>query len=213
MRQRKLKDLDFKLEAHEDMIIKDCKELKGNWKSFLGIDGELFLEIGSGKGQFICQLADSRPDDFFIAVEGQESVALRALENVKSRGLENVAFFLEYIENIEDYFKAGELDGIYLNFSDPWPKARHAKRRLTYGERLFQYGIIVGTKGFIEFKTDNDQLFKFTLDEIERKNLELELMTNDLHKSEFFEEKLVTEYEKKFSSLGKSINFLRIKGI
>lgn len=215
MRQRKLKHLDERLALLDDLMVKEPVSNKGKWREVLGKskDCKLYLEIGSGKGRFITNLALRDTESMFIAIEGQESVALRAMESLRRQEVKNVAFLLQYIDDIRDMFEDGELDGIYLNFSDPWPKARHAKRRLTYRKRLMQYAKVVGSKGFIQFKTDNDPLFEFSLEEIEFTQLPVIAMTRDLHNSELFEGNVMTEYEEKFSRWGKSINYVKIKGI
>ena len=108
-------------------------------------------------------------------------------------------------------FEDGELDGMFLNFSDPWPKERHAKRRLTYSQRLLQYRQILAAGGEIQFKTDNEGLFDFTLEQIEEAEMEIMEMSRDLHNSEFAEKNITTEYEEKFAGRGKNINYVKIR--
>ena len=132
MRQRTVKNLEEKLELNSSFLIREPRECKGKWAEVFGNSNPIFLEIGCGKGQFIFKHASQNPDKNYIAIEGQESVALRALEKAENGGLQNLRVFMDFVNDIKDYFEEGELTGIYLNFSDPWPKARHAKRRLTF---------------------------------------------------------------------------------
>ena len=222
MRMRKKKNLDTRLEACSDVMITDPAACKGQWRALFGNENPLHVEIGCGKGKFITGLAAAFPENNYIAVEGQSSVVLRALEKAEEQQIGNLSIFIDYVNDLKDYFCEGELSGIYLNFCDPWPKARHAKRRLTYHKRLKNYMEALGEDGFIEFKTDNDGLFDFTIEEVREAGLEIAEMTRDLHgsgesggsvtmglyaaQSKLFK----TEYEEKFSSQGKNINFVRI---
>lgn len=210
MRQRKIKDLDNKLAAYRDVTIEEPASLKGHWGDLFENEGPLYLEIGCGKGQFITENAKKHPERNFIAVEGHQSVVLRALEKTKEQNIANVRFVLEYVKDIRDFFADGELSGLYLNFSDPWPKERHAKRRLTYGKRLKQYLQALKDGGCVEFKTDNEGLFDFTLEQIEEAGLAAADVTRDLHNSEFAENNIPTEYEDRFSEAGKNINYVKI---
>ncbi|MGN0659551.1 MAG: tRNA (guanosine(46)-N7)-methyltransferase TrmB [Emergencia sp.] len=211
MRQRKIKNLEEKLDAFDAWIVDDPSSMKGRWSEVFGCGRPIWLEIGCGKGQFIRGCAQARPDDCFIAVEGHQSVVLRALEKAEEAELSNLRFVLEYIKDIRDLFADGELAGIYLNFSDPWPKERHAKRRLTYGKRLLQYRQVIADGGFICFKTDNDGLFDFTLEQIEEEGMEIAEMSRDLHSSPYAEGNITTEYEDKFAGAGKNINYVKIR--
>ena len=173
MRQRNIKNLDEKLRQNSRFLVEDPAQHKGSWARVFGNDNPIYLEIGCGKGQFIMKRAASCPSANYIAIEGQSNVALRALEKAQAEGMENLRIFIAYVHDLEDYFEAGELAGIYLNFSDPWPKARHFKRRLTYRQRLLNYKKVLGRDGFVEFKTDNDGLFEFSLEEIQEAGLEI----------------------------------------
>ena len=208
MRQRKAKDLDKRLQECSMYMI---EKPSGGSKNYCAGDRPLFLEIGCGKGQFILKKAMEHPDSDFIAIEGQETVILRALE--KAAGQENVSnlkFMLTFVHSMDEFFDEGQLSGIYLNFSDPWPKARHAKRRLTHRDRLKDYGWALKKGGFIEFKTDNDYLYDFTLEEIDSAGYEIAEQTRDLHSSEYPSKDITTEYEDKFSGRGKNINYVKI---
>lgn len=217
MRQRKLKNLDERLAAFSYLIIEDPASNKGRWKEVFDNDKPIWLEIGCGKGKFITDHAAAHPERNYIAVEGHESVVLRALEKAAALGGEektgpdNLCFILEYVRDIRELFADGELAGIYLNFSDPWPKDRHAKRRLTYGKRLRQYAQIIEPGGAIAFKTDNEDLFTFSLEQIESEGMEILEMSRDLHHSPYNEGNITTEYEDKFASAGKNINYVKFR--
>ena len=214
MRQRNIKNLSERIEQNSRLLIEEPGDCKGRWAEIFGNGNPIYLEIGCGKGNFITKHAFAEPDCNFIACEGQMSVVLRALEKAEASGSGNLRVFIDFVNDLEDYFEVGELSGIYLNFSDPWPKARHAKRRLTYRGRLQNYKKVLKPDGFIEFKTDNEGLFAFTLEEIKACGYEMIEMSRDLHgeaqgvhgeKSRCF----MTEYEEKFSGQGKNINFAR----
>ncbi len=250
MRQRKLKNLDERLDVFSRFIIEEPAAHRGRWKEVFGNDNPIWLEIGCGKGQFITRHAALHPERNYIAVEGHESVVLRALEKAAAlngtagtaddadgapevsgaetagdaansagnpggaedtAGTGNLCFILEYVRDIRDLFADGELEGVYLNFSDPWPKERHAKRRLTYGKRLRQYAQIIRPGGVIAFKTDNEGLFDFSLEQIRLEGMEILEMSRDLHRSPYSEENITTEYEDKFASTGKNINYVKFR--
>ena len=210
MRQRKIKDLDEKLRALSGYIVDNPEALKGMWRQE---ERPVYLELGCGKGKFICEHAEKNPDCDYVAIEGQESVAWFALRNVDRAGLGNVRFVVKYIKDIMDIFEENEIDGMFLNFSDPWPKARHEKRRLTYGERLKTYAKIIKPGGVLEFKTDNDDLFEYSIGQIESLNdiMRVEVLTRDLHKDFDTEDIVTTEYEEKFSAAGKNINYVKVR--
>ena len=211
MRQRNIKNLDEKLRQNSRFLVEDPAQHKGSWARVFGNDNPIYLEIGCGKGQFIMKRAASCPSANYIAIEGQSNVALRALEKAQAEGMEDLRIFIAYVHDLEDYFEAGELAGIYLNFSDPWPKARHFKRRLTYRQRLLNYKKVLGRDGFVEFKTDNDGLFEFSLEEIQEAGLEITEVTGDLHSEEYESKDFTTEYEDRFSKAGKNINYVKFK--
>ncbi|MDO4544692.1 MAG: tRNA (guanosine(46)-N7)-methyltransferase TrmB [Bacillota bacterium] len=214
MRQRKAKDLEKRLQSCSAYMVEE-KHVQP-WKKVFDREAELFLEIGCGKGSFIIQKALQNPQHDFIAVEGQETVILRALEKAKETAdarpapLANLKFLLTYVDHMDDFFTEYQLSGIYLNFSDPWPKARHAKRRLTYRKRLEDYARHLKPGGFIEIKTDNDGLYDFTLEEIAAAGLQIAEQTCDLHSSDYEARHTTTEYEEKFKSTGKNINYVKV---
>lgn len=225
MRQRNIKNLQEKLDMNSSFLINNPKELKGSWHDIFGNENPICLEIGCGKGRFITSRAMEHPEQNYIAIEGQSNVVLRALQKAEENSIANLRIFITYVSDLKEYFDEGELSTVYLNFSDPWPKARHAKRRLTYRDRLKNYKEVLSPGGFIEFKTDNDGLFEFTLGEIEAVGYRVVEMTRDLHgemSDEMFIElsgdmsafaadaaKYTTEYEEKFMALGKNINYVR----
>lgn len=210
MRHRKVKNLDERIEAGRQFLIEEAKENRGKWRQLFGNDGRLYLELGCGKGKFITSRAMADPEASFIGIEGLDAVIVRGLEKAVENEVANVRYVMEYVKDIREFFEDGELDGIYLNFSDPWPKARHAKRRLTYGDTLLKYKQVLKEDGFIAFKTDNEGLFEFTLEEIERLGFEIKEMSRDLHNSDLAAKEFTTEYEEKFHGLGKNINYVLI---
>lgn len=211
MRQRRPKNLEERLGEFQDILVSGPGCRKGHWKETMNCSGRLFAEIGCGKGQFITARALAAPDDGFVGIEGQRSVLLRACEKLRESEITNVRLIGEFVNDPQDFFEEGELDGIYLNFSDPWPKARHKKRRLTYRDRLRSYEKVLKKEGFIEFKTDNDELFAFTIEEVEACGYETEESTEDLHSSDFESRNFRTEYEDRFRKLGKKINYIRFR--
>lgn len=208
MRHRKVKNLEERIDAQKEFLVENPAEYKGKWRELFGTSGKLYLELGCGKGQFLTARALDDPEACFIGIEGLDAVIVRGLEKAGENQMTNIRYVLEYVKDIRDFFEDGELSGIYLNFSDPWPKARHAKRRLTYGESLLKYKRVLEEDGFIAFKTDNEGLFDFTLEEIERLDLPVKEMSRDLHNSDYKAKEFTTEYEDKFRSTGKNINYV-----
>lgn len=211
MRQRNIKNLDQKIRRNSTFLVTDPESCRGRWREVFGNNAPVYLEIGCGKGRFIALRAAAFPEKNFIAVEGQSNVALRALQKAEICHFDNLRIFIDYVDDLGRYFEPGELAGIYLNFSDPWPKARHAKRRLTYREKLKNYRSVMSPKGTIEFKTDNDGLFAFTIDEIRNAGFSIWEMTTDLAASTFESKLFTTEYEERFGSAGKNINYVKFK--
>ncbi len=180
----------------------------GNWHNIFGNDHPVFIEVGMGKGQFITTLAVQNPDINYIGIEKYSSVLVRALEKVDAMEIQpsNLRFIRMDAENICSMFQKDEVDRIYLNFSDPWPKDRHAKRRLTSQEFLKRYDRILKKDGRVEFKTDNKDLFQFSLEQVEPAGWNLDAFTWDLHHDAVLNDgNVMTEYEQKFSSMGNPI--------
>lgn len=194
--------------AASDCVVKDYKEHKGSWGQIFGNDHPIRIEVGMGKGQFIIAMAQKYPEINFIGIERYDSVLLRAIQKLEKEEhrLENLRFVCMDAGELPETFAKGEVDRIYLNFSDPWPKERHAKRRLTSREFLKRYEEIIEPEHFVEFKTDNVGLFDFSLEEIRDYGWILKDYTHDLHHHETMNEgNIMTEYEEKFSSQGNNI--------
>ena len=210
MRQRGVKNREKILTDCSAWIAADPREKKGCWRAaFADPDLPLHLEIGSGKGRFVCEMARLHPDVNYIAAEGGNHINIRILQKAKDYNLTNLLVIMDYIDDARDFFAEGELDRIYLNFSDPWPKARNAKRRLTYRDKLKAYEFCAAPGAVLQFKTDNDGLFEFSLEEIRSRGLLLRWVTRDLHHSPYASRSVETEYEQKFCAKGKSINCLQ----
>ncbi len=195
----------------------ESSKQKGKWSTTFGNDKPIHIEVGMGKGQFILSLAKKNPEINYVGIERYSSVLVRALEKHDTEEfeeVENIRFICMDANNIEEVFDYHEVSKIYLNFSDPWPKARHAKRRLTSQEFLKRYDIILKQEGFVEFKTDNRKLFDFSLEEVGESKWELVAHSFDLHKDEVLNEgNIMTEYEEKFSSMGDPIHKMIISRI
>lgn len=211
MRLRNIPGADNVIRQHP-IAVKDEKEQKGKWKQLFGNDNPVYIEIGMGKGQFILTLAKQNPDVNYIGIERYSSVLLRALEKFDTEEyceLRNIRFVCMNAMEIAEVFEPGEVDRIYLNFSDPWPKARHANRRLTSVKFLEQYEKVLSEGGLIEFKTDNRPLFEFSLEQVEEAGWKLLAHTFDLHHEDAMNVgNVMTEYEEKFSSMGNPIHKL-----
>lgn len=212
MRLRNIPRADGVIKS-QPMVVQDTQKSRGNWKNIFGNDRPVYLEIGMGKGRFLMNMAKEHPLVNFVGIERYSSVLLRALEKYDTeeyKELQNIRFLCMDATEIDDVFHEGEIRKIYLNFSDPWPKARHARRRLTSGTFLDRYAKILPPGGTLEFKTDNTELFRFSLEEIkEKEGWRLDKYTYDLHRNdEMNQGNIMTEYEEKFSSLGNPINKL-----
>lgn len=181
-------------------------ECPGKWKEIFENDGPLHIEIGMGKGKFIHTMAKEHPDINYVGIEKYSSVLLRAVQKMSREELPNLKFLRMDAENITGVFGDGEVDRIYLNFSDPWPKDRHARRRLPSREFLARYDRILKKSGRLEFKTDNRELFEFALEELEPAGWKAEVVTYDLHSDEgLMQGNVMTEYEERFSAQGNPI--------
>lgn len=192
--------------ASNEYVIQEPETYKGRWKELFHNDNPIHVEIGMGKGNFIMELALKNPTNNYIGIEKFSSVLVRALEKWKEREVDNLFFLRMDAEYINDVFEEDEVDRIYLNFSDPWPKDRHAKRRLTSKEFYARYDKLLAKEGVVEFKTDNVELFRFSLEQTELANWKLKEISYDLHHSEYAAINVMTEYEEKFANEGKSIN-------
>lgn len=210
MRVHKKKHGAERLEACANIVIKDLKSEGKTSQELFGNRNPIRIEIGCGKGDFIVGTAAKEPDVNFLAVEKVSDVLVIAAEKVKNSGLSNVRVCCVDAKELEEIFPEGSIDRIYLNFSDPWPKSRHEKRRLTYRTFLAIYKKILKKDGAIHFKTDNRGLFDFSLEEFKNFGMKMEKLTFDLHNSEYMDGNVMTEYEKRFSSMGVPINRVEV---
>ncbi len=206
MRLRKVKGAEEKGAASE-FVAHNVKENKGKWNTVFGNDNPIRLEIGMGKGRFITQLSKLHPDVNYLGMERFESVLVRAVEKREedTEPNSNLLFLCEDADDLTEIFDEGEVDEIYLNFSDPWPKARHAERRLTSGTYLAKYDKVLKKTGKVIFKTDNTDLFEYSLQSFPENGWNVESVIRDLHNSEYAADNIMTEYEIKFGKLGKKI--------
>ena len=181
-------------------------ECPGKWNEIFGNKNPIHIEIGMGKGKFIYTMAKEHPEINYVGIEKYSSVLLRAIQKMEQEELPNLKFLRMDAEDITRVFGAGEVDRIYLNFSDPWPKDRHAKRRLPSRQFLARYDRVLKKEGHLEFKTDNRELFDFAVEELEPAGWKAEIITYDLHNdAALMQGNVMTEYEEKFSALGNPI--------
>ena len=204
MRLRNIPGADDAI-LNSEYCIKNPEEQKGHWQDCFNKVQPLHIEIGMGKGRFIMDMAALHPDINYIGIERYSSVLLRALQKMEQNPLPNIKFICMDAADVAEVFAKDEVDRIYLNFSDPWPKDRHAKRRLTSTRFLERYNNILTPEGRVMFKTDNKDLFDFSLEQVEEAGWILENHTYDLHHSEYNEGNVMTEYEEKFSAKGNPI--------
>ena len=208
MRLRNIPGADEAI-ADSPHCIQEPMAEKGRWHLIFGNENPIHIEIGMGKGQFIMKLAKEHPDINYIGIERYSSVLLRALQKMEIEPLPNIRFLCMDASIITEVFDKEEGAKIYLNFSDPWPKERHAKRRLTSRQFFERYDKILAGNGVVEFKTDNDDLFAFSMEEVAEAGWTLDAHTFDLHHAPVLNEgNVMTEYEEKFSSLGHPIHKL-----
>ena len=207
MRLRKKPHTLEKLENFSDFVTteKIDSSRAGNWKKIFGNENPLHVELGTGKGDFICAMAEKNPQINFVGLEMEAEVVLKAARKIDEKNLPNVKIIVFNVNQIEEIFAENEIDRLYINFCDPWPKKRHAKRRLTYITFLQKYKKILKPAGEIHFKTDNRALFDFSLEQFELANLKVTDVSYDLHADEP-PENVRTEYENRFSAAGVPIN-------
>lgn len=192
-------------------VVHEPEQYPGKWRELFGNENPLCAEIGMGKGRFLMEMAKQHPLVNFIGIEKYSSVLLRAIQKMEEleqsgQAPANIKFIRMDAEDITKVFGEGELDRIYLNFSDPWPKERHAKRRLPSGQFLARYDRILKKDGELEFKTDNQELFDFAVGELEGAGWKARELTRDLHADErLCEGNVMTEYEERFSKMGNPI--------
>lgn len=204
MRMRKMKNLDKRLEACAAYRIPDPAAHKGAWHSLMPEARELRVEVGCGKGKFTAETAAAEPDVLLIAIERVREAMVVAMEKAQAMGLQNVYFIDMDVANLEECFAPGEIDLMYVNFCDPWPRNKNAKRRLTHRGFLEKYRRVIRPGGELHFKTDNAPLFEFSLEEFAACGLETKNVTRNLH--EKGPVGIMTGYEEKFYALGTPIN-------
>ena len=204
MRMRKKKNLDTRLANCAPVLVSDPEQHKGQWRALFGNTNPLHLEIGCGKGRFIIETARRNPDINYLAIEREEGALIMATEKAMELSLPNLQFLDVDAAGLTNIFADGEIDRIYLNFSDPWPPNRQRKRRLTWRAYLEVYDEILRQQGDLCFKTDNQRFFEWSLQEICQFGWLLQNISLDLHNSDF-EGNVMTEYEEKFSSEGSRI--------
>lgn len=191
--------------AASPYVISGPEEHRGRLKEWFGNDNPIEIEVGMGKGRFIMELAGRNPHVNFLGIERYPTVLLSALKKREEQKLSNIFFLCTDAKRLSEIFVPGEVSRIYLNFSDPWPKDRHAKRRLTSPEFMAVYDQILKKDGTVEFKTDNQGLFDYSLEAIPAAGWKILSVTRDLHHSAMAEGNVMTEYEEKFSSKGNLI--------
>ncbi|WP_346353186.1 tRNA (guanosine(46)-N7)-methyltransferase TrmB [Azotosporobacter soli] len=207
MRLRKKPWIGEALDQFNDILVREHedKDCRGRWRQRFAAAGPLHVEVGTGKGSFITEMAARHPDILFIGIEGQQDVIYQAVKRAAEQKLVNLRLLLADVGRLTEFFAPGEMDRLFINFCDPWPKVRHAKRRLTHARFLARYREVLAAQGDIWFKTDNRPLFDFSLEEFAANGLELVKVSYDLH-SEDWQDNVMTEYERKFSALGTPIN-------
>ena len=204
MRVRNRKGATELLEAHPQYVILNPADAKGRWQEIFGNDHPIHIEVGSGKGAFVSGMAKANPEINYIGIDIQKSVLSYALDKVLATDVPNIKLLWVDGSDLTDYFEEGEIDRLYLNFSDPWPKKRHEKRRLTYQSFLATYQQILPENGEIHFKTDNRGLFEYSLVSFSQYGMKLKGVWLDLHASDF-EDNVLSEYEQKFANKGQVI--------
>ena len=204
MRMRRMRTLEPRMEKCADYRIAQPEERTGHWRDLMPGCTALWVEVGCGKGKFTAETAQADPDVLLIAVERCREAMVVAMEKAKSMGLKNVFFIDMDVANIEDIFAGEEIDRLFINFPDPWPRKKNAKRRLTHRGFLDKYCRVVKPGGEFHFKTDNAPLFEFSVEEFAACGLEVKNLTRDLHKDGIVG--IMTGYEEKFHALGTPIN-------
>ncbi|MGZ0086771.1 tRNA (guanosine(46)-N7)-methyltransferase TrmB [Caldibacillus thermoamylovorans] len=193
-----------KIAAYPQHVIPDPEAQRGRWRELFGNDGPIHVEIGTGKGKFLTEMARLHPDMNFIGIELSPSVLVSALDKLIESGLSNVKLLNANAKDLTAFFAEGEVARIYLNFSDPWPKKRHEKRRLTHRGFLSLYERVLAEDGDIHLKTDNQSFFEYSLVSLSQYGFVLAAVQLDLHRSDVVGN-VMTEYEEKFSLKGNRI--------
>ena len=204
MRMRKKPNLQPRMERCADILVQDPAAMKGHWRVLKPDATQLWLEIGCGKGRFTAQTAAANPDVLYIAIERVPDAMVIAMERCKEMGLTNVFFVDGDAALLRDYFAPDELDRLFINFCDPWPSHKHARRRLTHVNFLVLYRGILKVGGQIHFKSDNKDLYEYSLFQFPKAGYELSEVTRNLHEHGICG--IMTDYEEKFHNMGTPIN-------
>ena len=204
MRMRRMRNLEPRMEKCAALRITQPESYKGSWRSLKPDCTALWVEVGCGKGKFTAETAQANPDVLLIAVERCREAMVVAMEKARNMGLKNVYYIDMDVANIEEIFDRGEMDRLFINFPDPWPRKKNAKRRLTYRTFLDKYCRVVKENGEIHYKTDNAPLFEFSVEEFAACGLEVKNLTRNLHENGIVG--IMTGYEEKFHALGTPIN-------
>lgn len=192
-------------------VVQESEQLRGKWVTLFDNDQPLYLELGTGKGQFLSRVCQECPQINWVGVERIEEVLLHALNKAEETPCSNLRFLWMDVSSLDEVFAEGEVDRIYLHFSDPWPKKRHARRRLTHHTFLHRYKKVLKPQGEILLKTDNAALFEFSLEELEAAGFTIVESTRDLYHSPYESGNIPTEYEQKFTARGVPIHYLLAK--
>ena len=204
MRMRRMKNLEPRMEKCSAYRIAQPETMLGKWRTLKPDAAALWVEVGCGKGKFTAETAQANPDVLLIAVERCREAMVVAMEKAQAMGLTNVFYIDMDVEKIEEIFSGEEIDRLFINFPDPWPRKKNAKRRLTHRGFLDKYCRVVRQGGEIHFKTDNAPLFEFSVEEFAACGLEVNHLTRDLHANGITG--IMTGYEEKFHALGTPIN-------
>ena len=204
MRMRKKKNLASRMDACGELLVRDPAAEKGRWRLRRPGAARLRLELGCGKGRFTAETAAAHPEDLYVAVERVPDAMVTAMERCRALGLDNVFFIDGDAAALDQYFGPGEVDLIYINFCDPWPSVKHSRRRLTHEGFLRSYRRVLRAGGQIHFKTDNRDLFEWSLFQFPKAGFALSEVTRDLHGEGV--QGVMTDYEEKFHALGAPIN-------
>ncbi|SFI97664.1 tRNA (guanosine(46)-N7)-methyltransferase TrmB [Thermoflavimicrobium dichotomicum] len=207
--RRNPKAIPFLME--NPLVVKDPEQWRGKWQTLFPNPQPLFVELGTGKGQFLAKAASLHPDKNWIGVERVEEVLLKAVQKGEATECTNIRYLWIDVKKLPEIFAPGEVSRFFLHFSDPWPKKRHTKRRLTYRVFLNMYKDILAPDGDLILKTDSEGLYTFSLEEFTEMGWEIVEQTTDLHHSPYNEHNITTEYEDKFVSQGMPIYYVRVK--
>lgn len=204
MRLRNKPGAEEEINASPHLVVSHPQEWKGKWAAFFKNNNPIHIEVGTGKGRFVSEMAKAHPGINYIGVELQTSVIVMALDKVKEVNVPNLCLLNQDANHIAEFFASEELERVYINFSDPWPKTRHEKRRLSHHSFLEKYHQLMGDQGEIHLKTDNEALFEYSLNSFSNYGCQLRGITFNLHESNF-QGNIMTEYEEKFSNQGMKI--------